>query len=162
MEIWHFASESFIKSLVRKSWLSHITSVQWYTVSGAFKDETDKREKNFHHAKYKLQIFMASLKWNFSNTDYLFLLSFPLLVHHYHIFCICTKFLTQLSIVLIVLTVEWTLKASTETFFQKPHLTYQQKLILSPKAHHLSLAIRDTGQRTENPFVFELQHSHAQ
>lgn len=33
-------------------------------VSGSYKDETDKQEKSFHHIKNKLQIFMASLKWN--------------------------------------------------------------------------------------------------
>lgn len=61
---------------------------------------------------------MATLKWNFSNTDYLFLLSFPLLVHQNYISFICIEFLTQLGTVLIVLPVKWTLKASTETFFQ--------------------------------------------
>lgn len=49
---------------------------------------------------------MATLKWNFSNTDYLFLLSFPLLVHQNYISFICIEFLTQLGTVLIVLPVK--------------------------------------------------------
>lgn len=66
--------------------------MQWYNVSGAFKDETDKQEKSFQQATNKLQIYgffkiMFSKHRLFVCTFFSFIsTSFPYFLHLHWIF----------------------------------------------------------------------------
>lgn len=112
-------------------------------MSGTYKDETDKQDKSFHHTKNKLQIFMASLKWNFSNTLFV-------------------------SIFFSFISMSLPYCVASEVNFEGHQRPCQQKLILLPKINLITYPsfslleiLLEIGECSGNHLVFKLQHLHA-